>query len=244
MTHENVITDTTFDHLKHYQSIYNKLLKFKKDFDINDYINLKLETGLNNCLKCHSQIDEPLKHYQAKNKIFKLFLNDRYYLIETELRANKELYVPGKGNRNYQFDTLVINVSSFTVFMNYMQEFLNIRFNLNDSEKNDLKLDIKMLKDLEQDLIFAIELDGKSHSDKKDYIRDQFFFSTYNIVTVRYKVNQLVNVQETKKERNARLKYNYYREYTEQPIFYNITTEQIVDECRNVYRTKYPFLMK
>ena len=102
MTHENVITETTFDYKKHYLDLYKKYSQFLKDFEIKEYIDFKNVTGLNNCQQCHYQISEPVKHRDAKTKIFKLFLNERYYLIETELKANKNLYVPGKGNRNYQ----------------------------------------------------------------------------------------------------------------------------------------------
>ena len=236
MSRGTVFNLETFDFEKHYVGIYNKLRKFLRDFDIEEYIHFKNVTKQNNCLQCHIQISEPITHEQAKKKLFNLFVNEPNYLVESELRANKQLYVPGKGIRPYQFDVFVINVPNFIKFMNIMVNYLNID---NDETR---ELDFQLLKELEQELYFAVEADGGSHSDDKDAVRDRFFFTNYNIVTVRYEVNDLVHVEETKKMKKTRLKYNIYKAAQDPPIFENITSEDIVKEAKNIYRSKYSHL--
>lgn len=229
MSKRTVFNIETFDFEKHYIGIYYKLSRFLKDFNIQRYIDFKYVTKLNNCLECHIQISEPITHEQAKKKLFKLFVNERSYLVLSELRANKNLFVPGKGIRNYQFDIFVVNASNFIKFRGIIKDHI----------ENNTSLDFEELKELEQDLYFAVEADGGGHSDEKDAVRDHFFFSKYNIVTNRYKVNQLVYVEETNKMKKTRLKYNIYKQFTDLPLFHNITTEQIVSETKNIYRSKY-----
>lgn len=232
MSRRTVSNLDTFEPEKHYVVIYQKLRKFLKDFDIEEYINFKNITKQNNCLECHIQISEPVTHEQAKKKLFNIFVNEPNYLVESELRANKNLFVPGKGIRNYQFDVFVVNIPHFIKFMNHLHDFIN----------NDTKLDIQLLKQLETCLIFAVEADGGGHSDDKDAVRDRFFFINYNIVTVRYKVHELVPLPETEKMKKTRLKYNIYVRYENQPIFANITSHDIIAECENIYKSKYTHL--
>lgn len=230
--YENVIKGETFDFRKHYLNILSKIIRFKKDFDIQGHIEYVNQYKKNPCNTCHYQIDEPLDHKRAKNKIFKLFVNTPNYLIETEFKPLKELEVIGLGKRRYQFDILVVNVPHLFKFINH----------ISDVELDNSKMNINMLKNIETDLIFAVELDGSSHSFKKDRIRDHFFFSTYNIITVRYDVGTLIRQQRTVKEMKARAKYSLYKEYEEVPLFNEITIDDIVKECRNIYCSKYPHL--
>ena len=232
MSRRTVFDLATFDFEKHYIRIYNKVNRFLKDFNIEKYINFKHVTKLNNCLECHIQISEPISHEQAKRKLFKLFVNEPSYLVESELRSNKDLFVPGKGIRNYQFDIFVINVPNF----------INFRSIIQDHIENGTNLILDELKELEQNLYFAVEADGGGHSEEKDAVRDRFFFSNYNIVTVRFPVYMLVPMEETKKMKRIRSKYNIYRPYPDQPFFHNITTEQIVDKARNIYQSKFSHL--
>lgn len=227
MSRRAVFDLATFDFEKHYRGIYNKICKLLKDFDIEQHIIFKNVTGQNHCSECHIQISEPVSHEQAKKKIFKVFVNERNYLTESELKANKDLFVPGKGIRNYQFDIFVVNVPNFLKFMSFFE---------GDEQP---KLNIELLKKLEQELFFAVELDGGGHSEEKDAVRDRFFFTNYNIVTVRYPVHQLVPVEESKRVRKQRLKYMAFKQFAELPLFNNITTEQIVSEAKNIYRSKY-----
>jgi hypothetical protein len=229
LSRRTVFDLATFDFEKHYLGIYSKLRKLLKDFDIETYINFKHITKKNNCDQCHIQISEPTSHERAKKKIFKLFVNEPNYLVESELKANKDLYVPNKGIRNYQFDIFVVNVPIFLEFIDIIEDHL----------VNKTKLDIEQLKELEkQVLVFAVELDGGSHSEAKDAVRDRFFFTNYNIITVRYGVHELVYMEESPKMKKTRLKYNIYRSYSEQPIFQNITNWQIVAEAENLYESK------
>lgn len=232
MSKRTVFNLATFDFEKHYLGINNKIKKFLKDFDIEPFIYFKNVTGINNCPECHIQISEPVTHEQAKKKLFKAFINERYYLVESELKANKNLFVPGKGIRNYQFDVFVIDVTKFIDFQTAMREHL----------VNDTELDIELLKELEQGMLFAVEADGGGHSEEKDAVRDRFFFKNYNIVTVRYPVDQLVYVEETPKMKKTRLKYNIYQQYANQPLFHNITSQEIVAEAKNLYQKENPHI--
>ena len=226
---ENVFNLATFDFTKHYTSIYNKLQKLLRDFNIEKYIYFKNDTGLNNCTECHVQISEPTTHEQAKKKLFNLFVYEKDYLVESELKANKNLFVPGKGIRNYQFDVFVIHVKKFLEFQKILADHIF----------NGTELDIKHLTELEQGMLFAVEADGGGHSEEKDAVRDRFFFNNYNIVTVRYGVSQLIPMEETNKMKKLRIKYSIYKDFAFQPEFANITSEQIVAEARNLYRAKY-----
>ncbi len=230
MSRRTVFDLTTFDYEKHYIGIYSKIRKLLKDFDIETHINFKNMTKRNHCEQCHIQISEPTSHERAKKKIFKLFVNEPNYLVESELGANKDLYVPNKGIRNYQFDNFVVNIPVFLEYMKILENHF----------VNKTELDIELLKELEKKVLyFAVELDGGGHSEAKDAVRDRFFFNTYNIVTVRYGVNEIVYIEETAKMKKTRLKYNIYRSYSEQPIFQNITNWQIVSEAENLYQSKY-----
>jgi hypothetical protein len=220
-----------FDYLKHYQTIFGKYTKFIRDFKLMPHISYVEIYGKNPSKKCRSHDGEPDNHAEAKNKIFELFLRNHSYLIETELAAIKPLDVFYVGERAYQFDILVLNIPF------YLNSYaLLMDLNLNNNIKS-----LSLLKQWEPCTIFAIEIDGKSHVDRKDKLRDDFFFSEYNVVTVRYDVRHLVQVEETEQEQKARLKFNFFKKNSN-PLFHDITTAEIVNECRNIYYSKYPDL--
>jgi hypothetical protein len=221
-----------FNFLQHYCSIYTKYNKFVRDYKLLAHIAAIELKKKNPVVKCHFHDNEPLSHAKAKNKIFELFLRNSSYLVETELRPpDKQLNVFHKGDMAYQFDLLIINVANYITLQSYI---MTANFSNNDD-------DLKEAMKLEQSLIFNVEIDGESHRDKKDLLRDEFFFDEYNIITVRYRVDQLIKMEETEKERKARVRFSFFKKNTD-PIYEHITTDQIVQEVRNIYRTKYPHL--
>jgi hypothetical protein len=217
--------------LEHYRGLVIDFDKFLRDFNILHHVYAFDISKKNPYMQCKYHENEPLSHAKAKNKIFNLFVNDPKFLIFTELKSKRRLNVTHVGIRHYRFDILVINVPALLKFKNHI-------FDVNVFHE---EMNIKFLKDIERSLICAIELDGTSHTHFKDVLRDNFFFDEYKLVTLRYNVKHLVKMEETDKESKARLKYSYFKR-DEYPIYQGITQNQIVEEWRNVYRTKFPHL--
>lgn len=223
----------TFDFDKHYKLLATKYRQFLKDFELEGYVDLKFNYGVNNCTVCHYRPDEPMAHKQAKNKIFKLFLRHTGYLVETEVSAKKnkgELQVFDIGKRGYQLDVLAINVENLMVLFKHVD----------GSEK----VSNEYLNFIEHDMMFAVELDGDIHSWKKDRIRDLFFLEEYNIVTVRYDVADLVDMYKRARGKYATKRHmkNYSKEVSE-AYLNNITIDQIILDVKALYYKKYRELL-
>lgn len=228
----------SFDFDKHYTEIYHKYKQFLKDFELEDYVDLKYNQGKNNCKICHFRANEPFQHKLAKEKIFKLFLKRHDYLVESEVSAaiNKgELEVFDVGKRGYALDVLVINVKNLIFLFNYVEGNL--------PSHKDVNLDY--LRQMEYDIMFAVEVDGDIHSWKKDRLRDKFFMEQYNITTVRYDVSDLVRIYKKYKGKSSiRKRMNNFTKETSLPELYNITIEQILEDCKAYYYKKYRNLLE
>lgn len=223
----------SFDLLKHFLEISEKINRFIKDFDILPYIQFKEQTKRNPCLKCHYQKDEPFQHKLAKEKIFNLFVNEPDYLILTELHAKvKELQVFDKGLRAYQFDCLIVDIKLFSQF-------------------NYLMTSIKMGKVLHIDqyyhlfrfggsMIFAVELDG-GHSKRKDNLRDAFFMEEYAIPTARYEVSDLVSFHKKYRGKygaDPRHMQNYTKEVQDKPYLWDLNIKTIEEDAIALFHKK------
>ena len=221
----------TFDFNKHYNELAIKYQKFLDDFSLNEFVNFKLETGQNNCQRCHFQIDEPIPHQQAKLKLFNIMVKSPDHLVETELVATKNnghLQVFDKGEKNYQFDVLCIHVKNLKTLLNHV------------SKQNPVT--IEFLKKIEHEMIFALEADG-DHSWKRDALRDKFFFEEYGIITARYEVSDLVDMY-----RKARSKYpssahmRYYQKEVTQAYHNNLSMDDIIGDVKAKYYQRYKLI--
>lgn len=219
---------TKFDLVKHYNEIAIKYRSFIKDFDLEDYIDFKKQTGHNHCTQCHYQVDEPVQHRQAKNKLFEIMLNNSDYSVESELRAVKNkghLQVFDVGERYYQLDVLAIHVRNLQILFDHVDKITPVSY--------------EFLKGIEHNVIFILEADG-GHSWKKDQLRDNFFFEEYGLITTRYEVTDLVDTF-----RKARSKYaskahmKYYNKEVTEAYHTNLVLDDILGDVKAYYKKRY-----
>lgn len=220
--------NNSFDLTKHYNEIAIKYSNFIKDFELEDYINFKKTTGKNHCIKCHYQKNEPLEHQQAKSKLFDIVINASDYLVESELKAVKNkgcLQVFDKGERQYQFDILCIHVNNLQTVFDHCSGVLPVSFNF--------------LKNIEHNIIFALEADG-NHSYKKDQLRDKFFFHEYGIITARYEVSDLIDMYKKTRGRIGTPRHmKYYTKEVTEAYHNKLTIDDIIGDVRAYYKKNY-----
>lgn len=220
--------NNNFDLNKHYNEIVIKYKTFIKDFNLQDYINFKRQTGTNHCIKCHYQIDEPLEHQQAKNKLFEIALTASDYMVESELKAVKNkgnLQVFDQGEKQYQFDVLCIHVNNLQVLFDHVSGIIPVSFDF--------------LKGIEHNIIFALEADGK-HSWKKDQLRDKFFFTEYGIITARYQVSDLVDMYKKTRGRIGTARHmKYFNKEVTEAYHDKLSIDDILGDVKAYYKKKY-----
>jgi len=169
----------------------------------------------------------------AKDKIFKIFHNDsKEHLVLTEIRSRKKI---NEKDLNYQFDVVVINIKNLKLFFKHCEDRMFRR------------LDQKLLPSIDHDLLFVIELDGKSHTDFRDKRRDRFYIDNYGIVTVRFQCKELVRIPlDAKDIKKVNKNINIRRMFdqdNEAPIFENITLEQILAISKEKHKEVYNHLI-
>ena len=229
MSNKALELNPSFDYDKHLLEVCQKYKQFVKDFELEDYIELMHNKGIQNCTECHYRPNEPKLHRHAKNKLFRMFLHNNHYLVETEVKAKKnkgELEVFNVGKRGYSLDVLVINVKNLIKLFNHVDKVKTLS-------------NYKLIS-MEHDVMFALEVDGDIHSWKKDKLRDLFFLEEYNIVTVRYDVSDVIKFH--KKYRGKRQLSRHIQNFTqdvEMMDFNELSVDRILLDAKALYYKKY-----
>lgn len=232
--------NTDLQKLTYLNSVWDKYNQFIYDFEIAKRINLfNMRYNFENELTTRQH--EPETHEKAKEKIFNLFnkwdtISDYLILTEVENRYNEGLKVFDKGQRDYALDCLVINKRAYSIIGNLVVNHAHVyNEKLMLQEQREILNTVWLIK---HEAMFAIEFDGK-HSDRKDEVRDQFFFENYSIPTVRYKVSELNNTfykkYKGKYVANKKHILNYSKSAPNEPYLNDITIEQIVGDAKAQY---------
>lgn len=228
-----------FDYDGHYTIRYKQLKQFIKNFKLHYYIDFENNQyqDTKHPHTCHFSHDEPEDHRKAKIKIFNIFDDSKNnnYLILTEIPTRRKI---NNNDLNYQFDCLVINIKNLKLFFKHCEDRM---FD---------KLDQKLLPSIDHDLMFIIELDGKSHSATKDEKRDNFHLYHYGIVTIRFKVKELIRCGMNKLDKKRFEKHTNVRRLLdddnldpEAPKYENIKLEDIIKISRTVHKEHYEHLI-
>lgn len=226
---------TDLQKITYIHEIWDKYNRFIDDFDLSKRVNIYADFLVFDN-ECKTRKDEPEPHKKAKEKIFNLFKNDCRFVILTEVenRYKEGLKVFDKGQRDYSLDCFVIDKKSY----HNMQDII-----INHAHVQNQELVLPEQKELLNEVwltkhksFFAIELDG-DHSDKKDHVRDEFFFETYCIPTVRYEVSELVSFYKKYRGKTANRKHilNYEKSAPDKPYLEDITIGDIIGDVKSQY---------
>ena len=233
---------TDLQKLTYLHCVWDKYNQFIYDFEVDKRINFfDLYYMFENVLRTRQH--EPESHEKAKEKIFNLFnkwdkISDYLILTEVENRYNEGLKVFDKGKLDYALDCLIINKKIYSGMRDLIVNHVHI-----SNEEAVLKEQKELLNTIwlmKHEAMLAVELDGK-HSDKKDEVRDQFFFETYSIPTVRYEVSELNTFYKKYKGKyvaNKKHMLNYSKSGPDTPYLEGITIGQIIGDARANYHLR------
>lgn len=231
--------NTDLQKLTYLHCVWDKYNQFIHDFEVDKRINFfDLRYIYENELRTRQH--EPEAHEKAKEKIFDLFnhwdlISDYLILTEVENKYNEGLKVFDKGQRDYALDCLVINKRAYSAIRNLVVNHIHIlNQEITLKEQKQILNTVWLIK---HEAMFAVEVDGR-HSDKKDEVRDQFFFENYNIPTVRYEVSELESFYKKykgKRVANKKHMLNFSKSAPEKPYLDDITIPQIVGDVKANY---------